>query len=96
MTIAYPDTVADFLYDKDIGTKYVVNFDNYINDPELTFGTDKYLGDKEGKDDIVKSYLEEGQQFVVDDRRKKLSGLRDKVFIAIKLLEGDEFGTNKN
>lgn len=64
MTIAYPDTVADFI--KSFGTQYVVNFDKYMNDPELAFGTDRYLGDTEGKDDIITSYLEEGQKFVVE------------------------------
>lgn len=64
MTVAYPDAVADFI--RQFGTKYVVNFDDYIDDPELTFGTDRYLGDKEGVDDFVQSFLQEGQQFTVE------------------------------
>ena len=64
MTVAYPDAVADFI--RSFGTRYVVNFDDYINDPELTFGTDRYLGDNEDADDFVQSFLREGQQFTVD------------------------------
>ena len=63
MTIAYPDAVADFLYNNDIGPKYVVNFDDYINNEEYGLGKDKYLGDKTGISDFVQSYIEEGQKF---------------------------------
>lgn len=61
MTIAYPDTVADFI--KGFGTKYVVNFEDYMDNAEYGFGTDKYLGDTQKKDDIVEAFLKEGQQF---------------------------------
>ncbi len=64
MTIAYPDTVADFI--KNFGTDHVVNFDDYMDDEEIGFGTDKYLGDTQGKDDIIPAFLEEGQKFTVE------------------------------
>lgn len=62
MTIAYPDTVADFI--RDFGTEHVVNFDNYMNDPQIGFCTDTYLGDTEDEDDIVQAFLDEGRSFV--------------------------------
>ena len=64
MTVAYPDAVADFI--RNFGTRYVVNFDDYMDDPEIGFGTDRYLGDTNGKDDFIESYLREGQQFTVE------------------------------
>lgn len=64
MTVAYPDAVADFI--RNFGARYVVNFDDYINDPELTFGTDRYLGDTQDADDFVQSFLNEGKQFTIE------------------------------
>ena len=64
MTVAYPDAVADFIHS--FGKKYVVNFDDYINDPEVTFGTEAYLGDTEDVDDFVQRFLEEGRQFTIE------------------------------
>ena len=63
MVVAYADHVADYM-DKEGNTpgKYVVNFDQFINDPEITFGTESYLNDTEDVDDIIQSYLEEGRQ----------------------------------
>ena len=64
MAVAYPDHVADYmsLEGNDPG-KYVVNFDTYLKDKELTFGTDRYLGDTEKESDMVQSYMNEGRQF---------------------------------
>lgn len=65
ITVAYPDTVADFIYN--FGTDYVVNVEDYLNDSELAFGTDKYYGDTiSGTDDFVSSFIEEGRCFTVD------------------------------
>lgn len=66
IAVAYPDHVADYMQEEDTDGKYVVNLDKYINDEKLTFGTDKYLGDTKGINDIVKSYMDEGRQFVKD------------------------------
>lgn len=63
MTVAYPDAVADFIHT--FGKKYVVNFDDYINDEKLTFGTDTYLGDTEDVNDFVENFLNEGRQFTI-------------------------------
>lgn len=63
MVIAYADHVANYMEkEEDKAGKYVVNLDKYINDNELKFGTDVYLGDKEDLNDIIASYLDEGRQ----------------------------------
>ncbi len=61
IAVAYPDHVADYL---NLAAEDVVNFDTYINDPDVGFGTEKWLGDKYGLDDFIPAYIEEGQQFV--------------------------------
>ena len=63
IAIAYPDHVADYLAMEDTPGKYVVNIDKYLNDAELTYGTDTYLGDTMGEDDMIKSYMDEGRVF---------------------------------
>ena len=62
IAIAYPDHVAQYM-DQEGGNagKYVVNFDTYLKDEKLTFGTDEYLGDKEKESDMIKSYMDEGR-----------------------------------
>lgn len=63
IAIAYADHVADYMYfEGDQAGKYVVNFDKFLKDPDLTFGTDKYLGDTEKESDMIKSYMDEGRQ----------------------------------
>lgn len=62
IAIAYPDHVAQYMNQEGNNPgKYVVNFDKFLKDESLTFGTDKYLGDTEGEEDMVKSYLDEGR-----------------------------------
>ena len=61
IAIAYPDHVADYLALEDQPGKYVVNLDKYLNDSELTFGTDSYLGDTMGESDMIQSYMDEGR-----------------------------------
>ena len=63
IAVAYPDHVADYFAEEETEGKYVVDLDKFINDPELTFGTDKYMGDKQGINDLVKSYMDEGRSF---------------------------------
>lgn len=61
--VAYADHVANYMAaEAGEAGKYVVNLDKYINDADLTFGKDKYLGDNEGVNDIIQSYLDEGRQ----------------------------------
>ena len=62
IAIAYPDHVAQYMNQEGNNPgKYIVNFDKFLKDESLTFGTDKYLGDTEGEEDMVKSYLDEGR-----------------------------------
>ena len=62
IAIAYADHVADYLaMEGDQPGKYVVNFDTYLNDANLTFGKDTYLGDTQPESDMVKSYMDEGR-----------------------------------
>lgn len=62
IAIAYADHVADYLQlEGNEPGKYVVNFDKFLKDESLTFGTDKYLGDTLGESDMIKSYLDEGR-----------------------------------
>ncbi len=62
IAVAYADHVADYLAleGNDTG-KYVVNYDKFLKDDKLTFGTDKYLGDTMPESDMVQSYMEEGR-----------------------------------
>ena len=62
IAIAYADHVADYLaFEKDQPGKYVVDFDTYLKDNSLTFGTDTYLGDTQPESDMIQSYMDEGR-----------------------------------
>ncbi len=68
MAIAYPDHVANYLSNND--GSFVYNIDDYINDPNIGFGKQNYLGDtsSNGKtaydaDDFVTTFLDEGKHF---------------------------------
>lgn len=65
MTIAYPDHVAALQAKESFPGQYIVNMDSYMDDENIGFGKEAYFGDVAayGKDDIIQSYLEEGQQF---------------------------------
>ena len=62
IAVAYPDHVADYLAleGSEVG-KYVVNFDKYLKDSAVTFGTEPDLGDNNPESDMVKSYMDEGR-----------------------------------
>lgn len=63
MAVAYPDHVSEFLMYDD----FAVNLDKFINDEKYTFGTDSYYGDSiAGTDDFVKSFYDEGSNYIVD------------------------------
>lgn len=68
MAVAYPDHVAALQARETRPGQYIVNMDKYINDAEIGFGKEAYLGDlpQYDKDDIIEKYLEEGQQFQRD------------------------------
>ena len=62
IAIAYADHVADYLaLEGNEPGKYVVNFDKFLKDSALTFGTEPALGDNNPESDMVKSYLDEGR-----------------------------------
>lgn len=61
IAIAYPDHVADYFAEEDEPGKYVVNFDKYLKDSSLTFGTDAYLGDNMPESDMIQSFMDEGR-----------------------------------
>ncbi|MCB9497870.1 MAG: extracellular solute-binding protein [Erysipelotrichaceae bacterium] len=67
IAVAYPDHVADYIQAE--GTtpgKYVVNMQDFIDNPETTFGTDAYLGDTRGIDDFVSAFIDEGTHYTRD------------------------------
>jgi len=66
IAVAYPDHVADYIYaENGVEGKYVVNFDDLINNAEYGLGKNSYLGDAEGDslDDFFDAYIEEGRSF---------------------------------
>ena len=67
LAVAYPDHVANYLGKH---AKYVQNLDDYINDPNIGFGKEAYLGDKKGnevydKDDFIGVFMDEGTNYAV-------------------------------
>lgn len=65
LAIAYPDHVANYLYTEGNNYgKYVVNFEDYFDNPEYGYGKNPYLGDEYDETDIIPAFLEEGQQFI--------------------------------
>ncbi|MFA6769425.1 MAG: extracellular solute-binding protein [Parabacteroides sp.] len=65
IAVAYPDHVADYLSNESTPGEYVVNLDDYMDDGEIGFGQEDYLGDQ-GKDDFVSSFMDEGQSYIND------------------------------
>lgn len=65
MAIAYPDHVANYLA---TGTSYVYNLEDYMNDEEIGFGKESFLGDGSGEaaDDFVEAFAEEGTKYAVE------------------------------
>lgn len=67
LAVAYPDHVANYLYDGSASNKqYVVNLDDFINDSEIGFGKETWLGDVYGADDFVYDFYREGSQYAVE------------------------------
>ncbi len=65
IAVAYADHVADYINSEGKDGDHVVNLDKYINDPDVGFGKEKWLGDtEEGLDDFIPAYIEEGTSFV--------------------------------
>ncbi len=67
IAVAYPDNVADYLeIGKSADTEFVVNLDKYIDDANIGFGKESYLGDKKGKTDFVEDFYSEGSRYAVE------------------------------
>ena len=62
ISVAYPDHVAEYL---NLGDDFVVNLDKYIDDPDLTFGSDSYLDDSiAGTSDFIPAFFQEGSNYI--------------------------------
>ena len=69
IAVAYPDNVADYLeIGKSSNKEFVVNLEKYINDANVGFGKESWLGDLAGKDetDFVEEFYEEGKNYAVE------------------------------
>ena len=69
IAVAYPDNVADYLeIGKSSNKEFVVNLEKYINDANVGFGKEAWLGDLAGKDetDFVEEFYEEGKNYAVE------------------------------
>lgn len=71
MAIAYPDHVASYIAaEGDQPGRYVVNLDDFMNDPNIGLGTQEWLGDFDEygdpylEDDFVETYIDEGRHFI--------------------------------
>lgn len=65
IAVAYQDSVADFMAKEPHAGDYVINLDNYANDPELGFAaSDGCNPNGLGISDFIESYIEEGRSFV--------------------------------
>lgn len=63
ITVAYPDHVAQYLDDESTKGEYVVNLDEYMDDEDIGFEKEAYLGDG-SKDDFIESFMTEGENYV--------------------------------
>ena len=67
MAVAYPDNVADYLeIGKSANSEFVVNLESYINDAQIGFGKESWLGDKYDEEDFVEEFYNEGKQYTVE------------------------------
>ena len=66
MAVAYPDTVANILAKETDKIHYLYDLDAYMEDEEIGFCTQEFLGDTDvsDRDDIVYSFLDEGTHYV--------------------------------
>lgn len=68
ITVAYPDNVANYIYNSPKGREVLINLDQWMSSPEVGFGTQEWLGDKSGsitygKDDFVEAFIEESSMY---------------------------------
>ena len=66
MAVAYPDNVADYIdIGKSANAEFVVNLDKFINDSQIGFGKERWLGDRYDEEDFVEEFYNEGKQYTV-------------------------------
>ena len=63
IAIAYPDAVADYISLEKKAGDYVVNLQDYGDDPQIGFGKEPWIGDGDASD-FVADFLEEGRHYV--------------------------------
>lgn len=63
ISVAYPDHVAYYLSQERTDGQYVVNLENFFENEKYGFNTQSYLGDTDGADDFIESFLQEGQAY---------------------------------
>ena len=64
ITIAYPDHVADYLSHENSYTQYVYNLEPLMNDSEIGYGKNSYLGDEYDQNDIVDAFFYESKSYI--------------------------------
>ena len=66
IAVAYPDNVADYIgIGKSANKEFVVNLEKFINDDEVGFGKESWLGDVYDEDDFVEEFYSEGSRYTV-------------------------------
>lgn len=64
IAVAYPDHVADYIkLEGNNPGKYIVNLQDFIDDPATTFGTESFLEDNQTIDDFVDAFIDEGRHY---------------------------------
>ena len=67
IAVAYPDNVADYLeISKSAHDNFVVNLDKFIDDNQVGFGKEAWLGDEHDETDFVEDFYAEGSKYSVD------------------------------
>lgn len=66
LAVAYPDHVANYMYNEPTPGAYVENIQPLIDDPEIGLGKESHLGDTEGEDDFIPAFIDEGRHFTRD------------------------------
>ena len=64
IAVSYPDSIADYLeIAKSANDDFVVNLDTYINDEQVGFGKETWLGDEYDETDFVEDFYNEGSVY---------------------------------
>lgn len=67
IAVAYPDNVADYIdIGKSAGNDFVVNLEKFIDDKEIGFGKESWLGDKYDKEDFIQDFYAEGSSYTIE------------------------------